>query len=341
MIVNHPSRNKLRIGVANNETWRFLSEIYEDLSHHHQTNLFKWRTFNSPLFHLWINRFVFNADMQSFMRKNDVVYFEWASGLLAPASKLRKQTGIVTRLHRYEMYRWVDKINWEAVDKIIFVSEVKKQEFLGRFPEQAEKIVVIPVAIDIQKFHPQSKKFNGDIGILCDLKPRKRVYELILSFFELTKSLNRFHLHIGGGEHGSFPDYYLAIQNLIKKLDLVDKVTLYGNVIDPENWYHKIDIFISNSYSEGLQVAPMEAMASGCYCLSHHWAGADELVPEENLFYTNKEMQEKILEYCNSSETHKQSLRERMRTIVSENFNIEETKTQIRAVIEEVGQLKN
>lgn len=330
----------MRLGIAIEETWRFFEEMYEDLSRHHQTSLFKRRTLNFPVFHTRINRYLFDTDMQSFMRKNDVVFFEWASGLLASASQLRKQSGIVTRLHRYEMYQWIDKINWEAVDKIILVSQVKKQEFIGHFPEQAEKIVVIPVAIDINKFQPKPKKFNGDIGILCDLKPRKRVYELILSFFEMTKSLNGLHLHIGGGEQELFADYHLAIQNLIKKLNLEDKVTLYGNINDPENWYQNIDIFISNSYSEGLQVAPMEAMASGCYCLSHHWTGAEQLVPEENLFYTNREMQEKILEYCDSSEAHKQSLREQMRTIVIENFNIEKTKTQIRAVIEEVGQLK-
>ncbi|MCK4827119.1 glycosyltransferase, partial [bacterium] len=87
-------------------------------------------------------------------------------------------------------------------------------------------------------------------------------------------------------------------------------------------------------------VAPMEAMASGCFVLSHHWAGADELLPEENLFYTDTELREKILKYCNDSETRKQSLRDKMRILVSEKFDIERTKTQIRAVIEEVGQRK-
>ena len=330
----------MRLGIAIEETWRFLSEIYEYLSLHHQTSLFKWRTFNSPVFNTRINRYLFNTEMQAFIRRNDVIFFEWASRLLVAATQLRKQSGIVTRLHRYEMYQWVNKINWEAVDRIILVSQAKKIEFVNRFPEQAEKIVVVPEAIDINKFQPRPKNFNGDIGILCDLKPRKRVYELILSFYEMIKSVDGLHLHIGGGEQESFGDYYLAIQDLIMKLNLEDKVTLYGNITTTENWYHNIDIFITNSYSEGLQVAPMEAMASGWFVLSHHWAGADELLPEENLFYTDTELREKILKYCNDSETRKQSLRDKMRILVSEKFDIERTKTQIRAVIEEVGQRK-
>ena len=56
-----------------------------------------------------------------------MVFFEWASVLLANATHLQKQSGIVTRLHRYEMYHSVEWVNWEAVDKIILVSQAKKE----------------------------------------------------------------------------------------------------------------------------------------------------------------------------------------------------------------------
>lgn len=327
----------MRLGIAIEETWRFFEEIYEDLSLHHQTDLFKWRKVNTPIFNERINHYLFNSRIQSFFRQNDVVFFEWASGLLAGASQLPKQSGIVTRLHRYEMYQWVDEINWEVVDKIILVSEAKEKEFIDRFPAQAKKTVVIPEAVDVNKYHPVKRKFNGDIGILCDLTPRKRVYELILTFYELTKIQNGLHLHIGGGEHELFGDYHLAIQDLIQRLNLQNMITLYGNISQPESWYHKIDILISNSYSEGLQVAPMEAMASGCYCLSHRWAGAEELLPEENLFYSNTELQKKVLDYCEATEADKQIQREFLRDRITTNFNIDKTKIQIREIIENAG----
>jgi glycosyltransferase involved in cell wall biosynthesis len=85
-------------------------------------------------------------------------------------------------------------------------------------------------------------------------------------------------------------------------------------------------------------VAPMEAMACGCYCLSHHWHGAEELLPDdEHLYYTNNELKSKILAYCENSESEKQRLRERMRAHIYENSNIENTKIRIREIIDEVG----
>jgi len=104
----------------------------------------------------------------------------------------------------------------------------------------------------------------------------------------------------------------------------------------PEDWYGLVDIFVSNSYSEGLQVSPMEAMASGCYCLCHHWDGAEELLPKEYLFYTDQELQEKILRYCEISEADKQMHTAALQAIVRDSFSVHKTKTQIRHVVEEV-----
>jgi glycosyltransferase involved in cell wall biosynthesis len=235
------------------------------------------------------------------------------------------------------MYNWIDKVNWEKVDKVILVTNAKKQQFLKSFPEHESKIVVIPEAVSLSKFHSERKKFNGHIGILCHLTPRKRVYELILTFYELCKLHSDLHLHIGGGEHPRFKDYYEALYSLVDKLNLGDKVTFYGNVTKPEDWYRKIDVFISNSYSEGLQVSPMEAIASGCYCLSHHWDGADELFPPEYLYFTSQELIEKVLCHVERPEQDKWAQIELLQSIVSKNFNIDEIKIQIRELIEEVG----
>lgn len=327
----------MQLGIAIQETWSFFHEIYADLQAHHSTSLFKARQVKLPLLSQRINQLLYQQTWSDFLKNNQVVFFEWASEFLSYASQLPKTSGLVTRLHRYEMYHWADKINWSAVDKIILVSQAKKREFSSRFPEQAEKIVVIPEAISPQRFKPVSKKFEGDIGILCHLIPRKRVYELILAFADLDRQRAGFHLHIGGPEYPLHRDYYEAMQALVVRLGLDDKVTFYGNVDNPDEWYAKIDIFISNGYSEGLQVAPLEAMASQRLVLSHWWEGADEMLPVENLYLTNGELVERILQFSDASESKRRSYREFMRHIVCEKFNIDNTKIQIRNVIEQVG----
>jgi len=327
----------VKLGIAIEETWDFLHEIYADLTDHHQVSLFKRRVFNPPFFKERTNRYLLDRDMRAFMQANEVIFFEWASELLLVASHLPKSCGIVTRLHRYELYEWADRINWAAVDKVILVSRAKQQEFTAKFPLQAHKVVLIPEAVSLERFQPKPKQFNGDIGILCHLTPRKRVYELLLTFYELTQTSDDWHLHIGGDRHPLFGDYFEAMQSLIRRLNLQNKVTFYDFIREPQDWYHKIDIFISNSYSEGLQVSPMEAMAAGCYCLSHRWEGADELLPADNLYYTDTELKEKLLNYAALSETERQQQLACLRAMVDDRFNVDKTKIQVRQVIEGVA----
>lgn len=327
----------MRLGIALDEMdpWGFFDEIYIDLKNHYQTTVFKKRVFQLPVFNTRINRHLFNRDLKTFLKANDVVFFEWASRLLVEASRLPKTCGIVTRLHRYELYEWADQINWDNVDKIILVSQTKEQEFIKKFPAHAAKTVVSSPSTSLDKFQPVSKPFKGDIGILCHLTPRKRVYDLILTFYELLQQKDDFYLHIAGGTHSAHKDYYDSLLAIVEDLNLQDKVTFYGNITAPWTWYGNIDIFISNSYSEGLQVAPMEAMACGRYCLSHRWRGAEELLPQENLFYTSRQLQTKILHYANLPEAEKQNQATLMRTIATTNFDIKKTSAQIIQIIED------
>ncbi len=327
----------MRIGIAINETWSFFNEIYADLSSYHQTSLFKERAVNYPIFAARLNRVIHQKDWQNFLRENDAVFFEWSSEMLAYATHQPKTCAFVTRLHRYEMYQWADGINWDAVDRIILVSHAKKREFLSRFPDQAHKIAVIPEAISPDQFPFLQKTFNGNIGILCNISPRKRVYELILTFYELCRYHDGFHLHIGGGKHPKFPDYYDAVHKLVNKLGLEKRIIFYDHVENPSEWYKNIEVFISNSYSEGLQVSPMEAMATGCLVLSHCWDGADELLPGEYIYYSDQELIEKILEIQNLSDNEIQTKASQLRAIVVDRFNVNLTKVDIRRLIEEAA----
>ena len=327
----------MRLGVVNEESWAFFNEVFQEFSTHHQVQTFARRRSRARYFRDRIDRRLLNHDLQAFLRNNQVVFFEWASELLVMASHLPKISGIVTRLHRYELYHWADKVNWDAVDKTILVSNAKKEEFSSRFPTQAKKIVVIPEAISLDMYPPVSRKFGGNIGILCHLSPRKRVYELILAFHEMSKVRDDIRLHIGGAGHSRFPDYAPALYNLVDRLGISDKVSFSGKVTDPLSWYANVDIFISNSYSEGLQVSPIEAIATGCYCLSHKWDGADELLPEQNLYFSDQEMAQKIFAYCDASESEKQNLLSELGKSVRDRFDVNKTKVQIREVVETVG----
>jgi glycosyltransferase involved in cell wall biosynthesis len=328
----------MKLGVINDETWAFFKEVYAELAEHHAVRVLKPQPVASPVFRERLNRYRRQRDLQAFLQSNDVVFFEWASERLAEASRLPKTCGLVTRLHRYELYQWAPHVRWEAVDRVILVSRAKQREFAASYPQAAHKTVVIPEAISLDRFQPRTRAFAGDLGILCNLSPRKRVYELILALAELNRQRPGFRLHIGGGPHPKFPEYASTLRALVQRLGLGDRVVFYDAVRCPEDWFSQIDIFISNSYSEGLQVSPMEAMASGNYCLSHAWDGADELLPAENLFYTDAELIAKVLEYADADEQSRRARRAALREMVCERFNVERIKVQIRQVVEETAQ---
>jgi glycosyltransferase involved in cell wall biosynthesis len=325
----------VKLGVVNEETWDFFNEVYANFTTCYDTRLFARRSLSSGPFHTRINRVLLRSDMQRFMAGNDVMFFEWASELLALASHLPKRCALVTRLHRYELYQWADRINWGALDRIILVSEAKRREFLARFPDQAAKTAVIPVGVDMTKFEFQPRTYGGNIGILCHLSPRKRVYETILAFSEIAALDPQLHLHIAGGAGAAFRDYEEALYYLVEQLQLQQRVTFYGNIKDTWNWYRKIDVFLSNSFSEGLQVAPMEAMAMGCYVLSHRWHGADELVPEQNLYMTDRELAAKLLAYAALADSAKHELARGMREHACMHFDVRDKIPQINQVIDE------
>lgn len=324
----------MKTGIVIQETWAFFNEIYAELEQHHTLTRFESQPVRLPVFAQRLNRVKYEHDLRSFMAINQVVFFEWSSEMLAAASRLPKTSALVTRLHRYELYQWADAINWDTVDVIILVSEAKRREFCARFPEQAEKIVVIPEAVNLERFPFRVKPFQKRLGILGNLIPRKRVYELILAFADQGLAAEGYQLHIGGGDHARFKDYALAIRELIARLGLEDQVILHGAVQDAPDFFANIDIFISNSYSEGLQVSPMEAMASGCYTLSHTWGGADELLPDENLFTTDSQLSTGIRAYADRSDGEQVELCRVLRQRVENRFDAHATAIQIREVIE-------
>ncbi len=327
----------MKIGIVITETWAFFQEIFDLFQQQHQVELFKSSQVTAPILKQRLQRYQYQRDMDQFARSNQVLFFEWASESLAHFSFRPKQSGIVARLHRYELYQWADKINWQNVDQLIVVSQAKKDEITKDFPQLKNKCTVITEAVNLEDFNFQPKPFSKQIGTLCHLSPRKRVYELILAFEESKLYQQGYNLHIGGGEHPKFGDYYAAIHQVVDRLGLQESIRFYEHVEDAKAWYQFIDIFISNSYSEGLQVSPMEAIASGCYCLSHHWDGADELLPAENLFITGLEMNQKIKAYADLPPDLKIKKITDLKNRVNQNFDIKNISTEILSLVESVG----
>lgn len=314
----------MKLGVANKESWSFFADIFSTLSDRHTVEVFEIPEWRVPILEQKMAHYLLRHRLNSFIHSCDVAFFEWASELLVEASDLHTAdaAALVTRLHRYEMFRWAERINWGAVSYVILNSETMRQKLLERTSVRPEQTVVLPNAIDLTRANSGPRPFTGKIGTLASLLPRKRIYELILAFHALLQHEPDLTLHIGGPVRRDYRAYYEALHALCRRLGIEDRVTFYGKVEDQWAWHQSIDIFVSFSYSEGMQVSPMEAAASGCYCLSHWWEGADELFPQEQLFISESEFVEKVLHYVRAPEREQLTMRAPFRNFVEQECDL-------------------
>lgn len=273
----------------------FFQEIYEEICRVHDVRLFEEPVVKIPIGRSRFHNILRKRRIKSLMAWADVSFFEWADHYLVEATQYEKRSKIITRLHRYELSTFAEAIDWSKVDSLILISSGMKSKVLKEYPQLEKKIVLIPNVVDIDKFKKvdRAKNKNVVLGTLGNIIPRKRIYDLILAFSKLND--DKYLLRIGGKCTDN--EYCLIVNNLVQNLNLEGKVIFDGYVENLPEWYSGIDIFINNAYDEGYAVTIQEAIASGCYPLVHHWVGAAEYVPEENLFRTSKQLVEKIREY--------------------------------------------
>jgi glycosyltransferase involved in cell wall biosynthesis len=331
--------NKLGIFVGENDNWTFFREIFEDFSVHYQTDVFRQKTLKTPLLQRRLNHWLYQKEIRSILKRNDVCFFEWASELLAVASHMPKTTSIVTRLHSFELADWAHRINWNHVDKIIFVSEAIRAKFIAQYPAHSSKTVLVYNSIPANKFSAVQRPFDFSLGMLCTIKPIKRVYETILMVKELHDLGHCPTLHVGGPPaNGDYQHrYYVALLRAVEKLKLHEFVRFYGYVDDPAAWLQNIDVYISNSYWEGMQTSLLEAMATGCYCLSHFWDGVEEALPLDNICATDADMKQKLITYSRLSDSERMECKKPLLEIVHQKFSLEDKKVMLREVIDSLS----
>ncbi|RPI29584.1 MAG: glycosyltransferase [Acidobacteria bacterium] len=314
----------MKLGIVVDVKSQFVNDLLSDWRSRYRTDVFSFREIQLPFSQGRVNQWLLNRSLRDFLASHDLNFFEWAGPLLIAASRLGVPRPLVVRLHSYELFEYAPHINWGAVTKVILVSEAMRQRFVALYPDCAGKAEVIPNGVQLDRFKPANREFANNLGMLCELTPIKRVYETILTVQDLRKQGHCFRLHLAGEppKGATNARYYAAMQSAVAKLDLGTQVIFYGQVQDAERWLRKIDVFVSNSFWEGHQVALIEAMASGCYCLSHFWDGVEEVLPSEYIHATDSELQQNLVRYSEMTESEKHRHHARMRKIAEDEFDL-------------------
>jgi len=170
--------------------------------------------------------------------------------------------------------------------KSIAVSEdlAKKMRLLVN---DENKVIVLRNGVDTHIFHPgENKKLRYKFGIKDDeililfvgyLDTFKGIYELINSFQEISaENKNVKLLMVGGG-----PKKEDLLDNVIK-MNLEDNVIFTGMIEHQKihKYYQAADIFVLPSYTEGLPISVLEAMACGLPVVATNVGGIPEVITD-------------------------------------------------------------
>lgn len=138
------------------------------------------------------------------------------------------------------------------------------------------KIIRPGIKLELYKSVKGKKIFNKEfisIGFLGRITKDKGVFELLDAFYLLKTKYQNIKLKFAGNGKAE-----KLLRKKVKELGIEHSVSFYGEVTDPSWFYQQIDIFILPSYSEGLPITILEAMASGVLIIASNVGGIPEVI---------------------------------------------------------------
>lgn len=224
----------------------------------------------------------------------DIVFCEWALGNLRwYADHAARGQRVLARLHAQELLTdHLNGLDWERVEKVIFVSEAYRDKGIERFAIPPERTTVIPNAVNMEWFRPDPaggrRKRLGLLGIVPWLKRPDLAVEILA---RLLHEEPGYSLSI----KGHMPADYSWMRNQPEEMrryrDLFGRIlhdpALAGAVeVDPHGhdtplWAGRIDVILSTSDRESFHLATAEAAAVGASPVILPWEGADRIYPAD------------------------------------------------------------
>ncbi|MCW8038278.1 MULTISPECIES: glycosyltransferase [Acinetobacter] len=180
----------------------------------------------------------------------------------------------------------VKKIVAEQATAMTVVSQAM-EEYLAQVSIKPKILQVIPMGVDLKnRFTPNLKvrRNTHELLFVGRLVPKKGLNYLLLALPHLLKEHPNLNLNIAG-----FGPEELILKQQVKALGLKNHVKFLGALAQEQlpELYQKATLFVApfvradNGDQEGLPVALMEAIGTGCPAIVGHVAGIEDLLGAE------------------------------------------------------------
>ncbi len=223
------------------------------------------------------------------LREADIVWLEWANELAVAMTRrfpVLRRKKVIVRLHRYEAFTpHPGKVNWDVVDRLVFVSRHMRDWFGERFPDVEVEAEVIHNGVDMERFTPaQGGGGAGDIAFAAHLNHRKNLPLLLQIASRLSQADADRTISIAGDwQHPVLRRY---VEHLSRRTEAEGVIRHEGWVEDMPGWLAGASYLLSTSMHESFGYSICEGMACGLKPVIHDFPGAREFYPDEFLFST-------------------------------------------------------
>lgn len=221
--------------------------------------------------------------------EDTLIYSFWGSALAYAATRLKRKIhcSCAIRLHRFDLYKYVNKCNWQpfkkvtdkCADRVIFIGNEGKNYYLSSYgiKEDPDKHIVIRLGAEDHGTAPWEASETVRILSCSNIVPVKRIDRIISFISKLNGKVN--WVHIGDGSQREIIE-----QSAHEKLDGRSNIGWrfigekpHDEVMD----YFKctpLDFLVNMSESEGLPVSMMEAMSFGVPVIGTDVGAVSEII---------------------------------------------------------------
>lgn len=192
-------------------------------------------------------------------------------------SRLKK---IILRLEKN-----LDIFNIKMADEVLADNQTIN-DYLEDLVKKKMRIMPIPIDLKVFKYSLDNResirkefdigKMTKTIGYVGRFAPEKNLLTLLAAFAEISKKYSEVKLLlIGNGI------MYSDLKNKVDVMKISNKVIFCGVRQDIDRILSGIDIFVLPSFVEGMSIALLEAMATGCAIICSKISTNEELITDK------------------------------------------------------------
>lgn len=264
----------------------------------------------------WVRKFPVKSSQEIYRAIDwaDIVWFEWANevSIIGTNYSEVEKKKVILRLHSYESFRkdFLEKINWNVVDDIIFVAKYIIEIATSYQPLLMNKRKhLIPNGINLSRYKYRKRKPGFKIAFLGNFNYIKNPMMTVQILKKLVDIDKRYIFYWAGNIQDE--RIWRYINHILEDMKIKTHFVFEGWIDDVDEWLDDKNIFLSTSIHESFLMAIIEAMAKGIKPVIHNFRAAKEFYPKHLIFNTIDEAVEMIIskeydseEYKNLAEKH-------------------------------------